>query len=145
MFLVHSPSRIPHFRVLLVHAAKKNPTFFCTFGASSTNPQCFLCVQSVAQMRACSIAFKNSSTKIPHLTLFWWYITRSRKCTRTLQIQKLVLGTRPENDSYRKKSRHPPAKFTDAEIDAKETAPGITDTEINSKNPNFCICIFNYF
>ena len=68
------------------------------------------------------------STKIPHHRAFHlsrqppihMYRPRSGKCTRTLQIQKLILGTRPKMTDTENNSRNPPTKLQIQKLMAKK-------------------------
>ena len=69
VFLVHSPSRIPHSRVLLVHASTEIPCFPVSLVRSSKKT--LVSVHSFARMPRCPVLSVHSSTKIPHVTVLW--------------------------------------------------------------------------
>ena len=139
VFLMHSYSKMPRFPVLLVHYFSKTPFPVCFLHSSQT---CH-----IFKYFQCMLLPK--CTKIPHHRAFHlsrqppihMYRPRSGKCTRTLQIQKLILGTRPKMTDTENISRNPPTKLQIQKLMAKKPHQELQIQKLIRKT-RISVCVF---
>ena len=147
---------------ILSPVARQAPTKFRTKEVSkwmgylvcffSPHPPCEIDISIVfsrlsTQIRSSAKIHKKKSHIIEHLIYhvtqpIHMYRPRSGKCTQTLQIQKLILGTRPKMTGTENNSGTPPTKLQIQKLMPKQPHQKLQIQKLIRKKNDFCICIF---